>query len=418
MDYGTTIIEAGKKGHPQIMISELPVPAEEIRLRIGAAQNELCRKEINALLIMQRADLYYFSGTAQNGFLYIPSEGPPLLLIKKYMPRALQESPIEDILEINSVKEVPARISEFYGYEPFSLALELDVIPVREFMFYRELFKNQNCIDGSSLIKGLRMIKSDWEIERLRNTARMSSRTFEFIRNKLAPGYTEMEFAGMFETFARRLGHGGRVRVRDFQSEGYPWHVLSGRSGGMVGLLDSPATGEGTSPAFPCGAGHKELAPHEPIMIDLASILDGYHADETRMFAIGSMPKKALRASQAAIEIHNHVLEMIRPGVRVDELFQASVDKADSLGYAESFLGPPGYKVTFIGHGMGLELIEPPIIAANKSQKLQPGMVLAIEPKMVFENEFCAGIESNVVVTHTGCSLLSEVPAEVFVCPE
>lgn len=399
------------------MTPEPPVPAEEIRLRIAAIQNDLCRKEIDALLIMQRADLYYFSGTAQNGFLYIPSEGSPLLLIKKYMPRAVEESPIEDILEINSVKEVPARISKFYGYEPSNLGLELDVIPVKDFMFYQDLFKNQNCVDGSSLINGLRMIKSNWEIDRLRKTARMSSRTFEFVRNNLAPGYTEMEFAGMFETFARRLGHGGRVRVRDFHSEGYPWHVLSGKSGGMVGLLDSPASGEGTSPAFPCGAGHKKLTPHEPVMIDLASILDGYHADETRMFAIGSMPEKALRASQAAIEIHNHVLEMIKPGIRVDELFQASVDKADSLGYAEPFLGPPGYKVTFIGHGIGLELIEPPIVAANKSDVLKPGMALAIEPKMVFENEFCAGIESNVVVTPTGCSLLSEVPAEVFVCP-
>jgi len=232
----------------------------------------------------------------------------------------------------------------------------------------------------------------------------------------IRPGLTEMEFAGMYETFARKLGNGSGLRVRDYLTEGYAWHVLSGVSGGMAGLLDSPASGEGTSVAFPCGAGKKLLAPDEPVMVDLGSVLNGYHMDETRMFAIGSMPEKALKACRASIEIHDSVLEKVKPGITVGELFRHAESIAKKLGYAEYFLGPPGSKVSFIGHGIGMELIEQPIIAKGREEILMPGMVFALEPKMVFQNEFSAGIESVFAVTDTGARLISRVPAEIFIC--
>jgi Xaa-Pro aminopeptidase len=296
------------------------------------------------------------------------------------------------------------------------LGFELDVLPVKEFNFYRTLFPDQEHVDGSHLILKVRMIKSEWEIAQMDKTSELSQKTFEYMRTAIRPGLKEMEFAGMFETFARKLGHGAQLRIRDYQTEGYPWHVLSGKSGGMVGLLDSPASGEGTSVAFPCGAGSKILVPNEPIMIDLGTVLNGYHLDEARMFAIDSMPDRAMKASQASLEIHDAVLEKVRPGITVGELFEHSVSTAQSLGYAEQYLGPPRYKVAFIGHGVGLELIEPLFIAKGKKDRLEPGMTFALEPKMVFQNEFAAGVESAFLVTETGYRLLSKVPVEVFVC--
>ena len=141
-----------------------------------------------------------------------------------------------------------------------------------------------------------------------------------------------------------------------------------------MGLLDSPVSGEGTSVAFPCGAGHKLLETNEPIMVDFASVLNGYHMDETRMFTIGAMPQKAMEACEAEIEIHNTVLEKVKPGIAAGELYEISHAKAKSLGYEEQFLGPPGYKVTFIGHAVGLELVEAPFIAKGKEDLLLPGM--------------------------------------------
>ncbi|MFC1816037.1 M24 family metallopeptidase [Thermodesulfobacteriota bacterium] len=398
------------------MTEPFTIPSEEIARRQLSIQKALQLNRIDGLLIVQRVDLLYFSGTAQSGFLYLPAEGEPLLFIKRYLPRAQQESPFKHIVEINSVKEVPHLIADFYGRFPNVLGFEFDVLPIKTFNFYRRLFPAREFKDGSRFILNVRMIKSNWEIKQLERTAAMSRQTFEYMQTIIRPGLTEMEFAGLFEAFARKLGHGANLRVRDFLSEGYPWHVLSGKSGGLVGLLDSPASGEGTSIASPCGAGNKTFSPKEPIMVDFASVLNGYHMDETRMFAIGSMPDQAMPACQAAIEIHNAILEKVKPQITVAELFEHAVAMAASLGYAEPFLGPPGYKVNFVGHGIGLELIEPPIIAKDKKDRLEPGMVFALEPKMVFQNEFAAGIESVFVVTETGARLLSKVPLEIFIC--
>ena len=128
------------------------------------------------------------------------------------------------------------------------------------------------------------------------------------------------------------------------------------------------------------------------------------------------LPQKALRGCRAAIEIRNAVIDHVRRGVAVCELYQHSVTLAETLGYENAYLGPPGYKVTFIGHGIGLELIEPPIVAKNRKDLLEPGMTLALEPKIVFQNKFAAGIESVVCVTEFGARLISKVSVEIFIC--
>jgi Xaa-Pro dipeptidase len=397
------------------MTASFKIPKIEIERRIQSIQKGLKKLDIDALLVVQRVDLLYLAGTAQNGFLYIPTSEDPLLLIKRYAPRAKEESAIPHIIEISSPKEVPGRIIDVYGRLPETIGFELDVLPVTHFDFYRQLFPIKNHVDGSSLIHKARRVKSPWEIDQMDNTARLSAETFEYMRNHLKEGYTEMEFAGMFEAFARRIGHGGKLRVRDYQSEVYPWHVLSGPNGGKMGLLDSPFSGEGTSAAFPVGAGFRKMAAHEPILIDFGFVYNGYHMDETRMFAIESMPEKALKASMAAIEIHDAILEAAKPGLPINRLYEISIEKAKALGYGETYLGPPGYKVTFVGHGIGLDLVEPPIISAKERTPLEPGMTLCIEPKITFTNEFGVGIESVFTITETGCRMISRVPKKVFI---
>ena len=398
------------------MIEDFKVPDAEINNRIKRIQNLLRENNIDGLFIVQRVDLFYFSGTAQNGVLYMPANGKPLLMIIKYIPRAMKESSIEDIIAIKSLKDIPGKITDFYGDIPKVLGFEFDVLPVRDFYLYKNLFPGHEYVDASHLILQVRMIKSNWEITQMEKAAGLAEKTFEYMRSAIHPGISEMEFAGMFETFARRLGHGGFLRCRYYQAAAYPWHILSGKSGGIVGFLDAPASGTGTSAAFPCGGGSKPLFPNEPIMIDLGTVLNGYHMDETRMFAIGSMPHKALKACEASIDIHNEVLANVKPGIPVSELYHIAVSKADSLGYASQFLGPEGHKVIFVGHGIGLELVENPIIAKDKESRLESGMIFSLEPKMVFENEFAAGIESVFLVTERGCRLISKVPIEIFIC--
>ncbi|MDY6793121.1 MAG: Xaa-Pro peptidase family protein [Thermodesulfobacteriota bacterium] len=394
----------------------MKVPKSELDHRKINIQAQLQQAGIDGLLITQSVDMLYFSGTRSNGFLYIPCEGDPLLLIKQRRFVEKKEFAVKNMVGFKSIGEIPNLISDFYGRLPSVLAFELDVLPVNNFNRLRGIFTEQNCVDGSVYILKVRRIKSNWEIEQMENTGRVFKKTFEYAKAAIRPGLSEMEFAGMMEAFARNHSPDAFIRVRDIHTEGYPWHILSGKSGGMVGLLDSPASGEGTSAAFPCGAGSKRLAANEPIMIDFVFELNGYHMDVTRMFSIGAMPKRAMKACQGAMEIHDNVLKIVKPGVTVDELFRYSVSCARRLGYEEPYLGPPGEKVSFIGHGIGLELIEGPIIAENKQEKLEPGMTFALEPKMVFKNKFSASIESVFVVTDEGHRMISQVPVEVFIC--
>lgn len=396
-------------------MEEFKVPESEISARVAKIRQEMAEKEIDGIFINQRVDLFYFTGTAQNGFLYIPADGEPLLCIKKYLPRAQKESPLKRILEIDSLKEIPGLIRDCYGRLPRTMGLEFDVLPVKQFNFYRTLFPVKEFVDASPHIFKARMIKSDWEIEQMEKTAELSRDTFAYAKETIRPGFTELEFAGIMETYSRRHGHGAQLRIRDYQTEGFPWHILSGISGGIVGLLDSPVSGEGTSAAFPCGAGSKLLNADEPIMIDFGTVMNGYHIDETRFFAVGSMPERAKNACLAAIEIHNRILDKAKPGMPLSELFRFSVDLAGKLGYADQYLGPPGEKVVFIAHGIGLELVEPPFIAKGKHDLLEAGMTFALEPKMIFEGEFSAGVESVFLVTEKGCRLISKVPVEIFI---
>ena len=91
------------------------VPASEIESRTLNIQRELQQHNIDGLFIVQRVDLFYFSGTAQNGFMYIPSHGAPLLFIKQYLPRAEMESSIAEIIKIKSIKEIPGLIIDYFG---------------------------------------------------------------------------------------------------------------------------------------------------------------------------------------------------------------------------------------------------------------------------------------------------------------
>ncbi|MFC1862429.1 M24 family metallopeptidase [Thermodesulfobacteriota bacterium] len=398
------------------MDKEFKVPAAEIHSRKKNIQKAMQKENIDGLLILQRVDLFYFSGTSQNGVLYIPAEGEPLLFIKKYFPRARKESTLANVIEMGSSREIPSIISDYFGKLPGIIGFEMDVLPVNNFRFYQGIFGNLKYVDGSPLILNIRMIKSEWDIEQMKKAAELGYKTFEFARSEIRPGLTEMEFAGMYEAFARKQGHQGLLRTRNFLAEAYGWHILSGTSGGIVGLLDSPASGKGTSAAFPCGGSNKKLLANEPIMIDLGSVLNGYHMDETRMFTIGPMPKREMAACMATIEVQNAVLEKVKPGITVAELFEVSESKARSLGYEDQYLGPKGVKVSFIGHGIGLELVEHPVIAKGKDYRLEPGMTFALEPKMVFENEFTAGIEDVFSVTETGYKMISKVPQKVFIC--
>jgi Xaa-Pro dipeptidase len=389
-------------------------PREEIENRLTRLRKGMEKEGMEAFLVVQKMDCYYLSGTTQDGLLFVPLEGKPLLMVRRELERARVESPLEVVLEYKSTRELPSLIGDHWGRLPQTLGLELDVLPVRETLRYQDLFPSTRFMDASPIIRDIRKIKSPFEIELMRAAGDIGKKVYQEGREILQEGMTEIEFGGLLEAAAKRYGHEGLLRVRSLNYEAYTWHVLSGPGGGIVSQSDSPMGGLGLSPAFPVGASLRVMRAHEPILVDFGTCYHGYQVDETRMFSIGEMDKKFIDAYNACREIHDAVLEETRPGADCEAIFQKTLRLAKKLGYSDSYLGPPGLQTRFIAHGVGLELNEFPFLAQGQSYPLEEGMTFAVEPKIVFPGEGSVGLENTVLVTRDSYEILTPLEQDIF----
>jgi Xaa-Pro dipeptidase len=405
-------------------------PREELEDRLTRLRKGMEREGMEAFLVIQKMDYYYLSGTTQDGLLFVPLEGKPLLMVRREVERARVESPLEEVVGVKSTRELPSLIHNHWGRLPQTLGLELDVLPVRDYFRYQDLFPGARFMDASPVIRDIRKIKSPFEIELMRVAGDIGKKVYQEAKEILKEGMTEIEFGGLLEAVAKRYGHEGLLRVKSLNYEAYTWHVLSGPSGGIVSQSDSPMGGLGLSPAFPVGASLRVMRAHEPILVDFGTCYHGYQADETRMFSIGNMGKKFIDAYNACREIHDAVLEETRPGVDCEAIFQKTLRLAEKLGYSPltsqrgepvepsghggSYLGPPGLQTRFIAHGIGLELNEFPFLGQGQSYPLEEGMTFAVEPKIVFPGEGSIGIENTVLVTRDGYEILTPLEQDMF----
>ncbi|MBN1105674.1 MAG: aminopeptidase P family protein [Deltaproteobacteria bacterium] len=390
------------------------VPREEIAHRITRLRQVMARETMEACLVVQKMDLYYLSGTSQDAILYIPLEGNPLLMVRRELERARLESPLEAVNPMRSIRELSSIVRERTGRFPETLGIEMDLLPARDYFKFQELFSGVRFMDASPLIRDVRKIKSPFEIDLMRKAGEIGRRVYLKARKILTEGMSEIEFGGLLEAEAKKLGHEGLLRVRSMNYEAYTWHVLSGVTAGIVSQSDSPMGGLGLSPAFPVGASRKIMKAHEPILVDFGTCYHGYQTDETRMFSIGRMGRKFVDAYRACREIHDAVLARTRPGADCEATYLSTLKMAERLGYRDSYLGPPGLQTRFIAHGIGLELGEPPFLAQGQSYPLEAGMTFAVEPKIVFPGEGAVGLENTVVVTEEGYEILTPLGMEIF----
>jgi len=324
-------------------------PESEICSRINTLKKYMEGAGIQALFLTHRPDIYYFSGTAQDCYLYVCQEHDPLLFVKRYLPRAILETSIKDIVPVLSIRQIPERIMDAHKGLPLTMGLAFDVLPVRDYQFYQGLFQDTAFVDGTPLIDACRRIKSSHEIQQMESAAEVSRKTFDFMAKNLAPGLSEMEFCGEIEAFARRHNHSGKIQMRHYRSEGFSFHLMSGKTGGLAGALDSPVCGTGVCTAYPFGAGPKLIMENEPILIDLGTMVNGYHMDESRMFVLGRMEPAAMEASLASMEILDFIRDSLKPGAVMGEIFQSSVEMAVRMGYGQEYLGLPHLKSSFVG---------------------------------------------------------------------
>ena len=395
--------------------SELNTPGSELESRIAKLQNHLADNNIDAALIMQRVDLFYFSGTIQQANLYIPAQGDPLLLAVKSTPRARAESAIERMVTIKSPRNIPEMLKQ-NGYEmPGTLGLELDILPANLYFTYQSIFEGAKIEDISHAIRLIRAVKSPYELDIMRQSGRLSDEVAATVPGFLREGMTELELAGKVEAEARKRGHQGVVRMRLFGSEMFYGHLMSGAAGALPSFLSSPTGGIGPSPAMAQSAGFKTIQRHEPVMVDYMFALNGYHSDHARIFSIGKLPDDLMEAYAVTRKLQGILKEMAKPGVRSGEIYDYALAKTKEWGYDEYFMGFGSERIRLVGHGIGLEVDEFPFLAYGQNLELQESMTLALEPKLIFPGKGVIGLENSHIVTKDGLEQLNSFSEEITV---
>ena len=382
-------------------------PKSEIECRIKTFQSQM--DEMDGALLFHAVDVCYFSGTAQDGLVYIPRDGEPVVMMRRSLERAVQESP----LEVRPLKNMRNLKSDLNIPEKATVGLEMDVLPCSFYFKVDKSLEDARFVDVAEKIKHIRSVKSDFELGLIKEAARILEVGFSSVPNYLEEGMKEVDLICHIESVMRSIGHQGSLRFRRFNSIVPLGHVMSGAEAAFPSFLASPSGGRGTSLIFPQGASFSKIKRNEPVFVDSVGIYNGYIADATRIFSLGKLEAELEDAYQAACQIEETVAGELAAGRTGRELFELSESEGARLGYQDFLGGTKGNKCGFVGHGVGLELDEYPVIGPL-DHKLQNNMAIAIEPKMFYPDKGVLGIEDTYLTTPGGAVRLTNMPREIW----
>lgn len=380
----------------------------ELKLRRDKIRSLMTLKGIDAALITCNANLIYTYGQVVSGYLYLPLHSPALLFFKR--PNNIKG---EHSFPIRKPEQIVDILKEQGLPLPSKLMLEGDELPYTEYVRLASLFPNAEIVNGTPIIRQARSVKTNVEIEMFRRSGIAHAKAYEQIPGIYREGMTDVELSIEIERLMRLQGCLGIFRVFGRSMEIFMGSVLTGNNAAYPSPYDFALGGQGLDPALPGGANGTPLKEGQSVMVDLGGNFNGYMGDMSRVFSVGKLSEEAYAAHQVCLDIQEKVSSMARPGAVCEDLYNAAVDMAEKAGFADKFMGI-GQQAKFIGHGIGLEINEMPVIAPRMKQELEPGMVFALEPKIVIPEVGPVGIENSWVVTNEGVEKLTNCAEEII----
>jgi len=365
---------------------------DEIDGRIERLRRLLGGRSVAAVLAIQRVEILYFSGTPQDGIVWIPREGEPVFLVRRDIERARRESPLTRVIPFSRPSDIPAALASQGIRIEGPVATALDILPVK---LYQSLARalGVEIEDASREIRTARANKSPWERAQVRAAGALADAVFAHARERIRPGMREIDVAAELDAFLLRAGSVAYYRTRTFNLEFAMLCSIAGESGEWRGGSDSPSSaGRGPDPAFGQGPSDRVIRPGEPILVDLATNRSGYYADTTRVFHAGELPRRFVDALRTSEEILAGAVEEIERGSALDEVYAGAVRRAQSAGLGDAFMGGS----RFLGHGVGLEIDEWPVLAEGADEPAAEGHVIALEPKFALPGGI-VGVETTFV---------------------
>lgn len=368
----------------------------ELELKWRRIQQAMRQEEADGCLLTMNMNLYYVSGQVFNGYFYLPAEGRPYWFVKRLtIPETNQ------VHVIRKPEQIPDFFRDLNLAMPRKLLLEADELSYNEYIRLQHVFRAEATGNASALIRHIRMIKTPWEIEQMRISARKHEAVYREIPACYRPGMRDIELQIEIEKRMRVHGSLGYFRAFGSNMDIFMGSLLAGENAGEPSPFDFALGGAGMHASGPLGANGTLLEEGTTVMADMSGNYTAYQTDMTRVFSIGKLPDRAYRVHRVALEIQARMERTAKPGVPCAELYRDALAMAGQEGLEDCFMGTR-FQAKFVGHGVGLEINELPVLTTRSKDILQPGMTFAFEPKFVLAGIGAVGIENTFLVTDSG----------------
>ncbi|MCD7710566.1 MAG: Xaa-Pro peptidase family protein [Porphyromonadaceae bacterium] len=374
----------------------------ELQSRKEKIVTALRKVSADAILLTDNANLYYMSGRVFCGYAYVPVEGRILYFVRR--PVGLRG---DNVVYIRKPEQMAEELRRREVPWPSTLLLEGDSLPFNEYNRLAEIFAPAQVLgSGTALIRQVRAVKTPYEIALLRKSAASHDTMYRRIPKLYKEGMTDVEFSFEIERLARQHGCLGIFRTFGRSMEIFMGNVLSGENADTPSPYDFAMGGAGLDNSLPVGANGSVIRRGETVMVDMNGNFTGYMTDLSRVFSLGQLPAEAHHAHQVSLSIQQAIQRMARPGVATAELYAKAAETAEAEGVSDFFMGHR-QKAHFVGHGIGIEVNELPVLALRSKEVLEEGMVFALEPKFVIPSVGPVGIENTFLVTAEGVEKLT-----------
>ena len=376
-------------------------PQDDLNIRLTRVQRLLKEAGGDAALISADVNIYYLTGIVFAGYIYLPAEGEPLWFVRR--PSGLEG---ERVISNRKPEDIPTALKERNIPLPETLFLEIDQITHNEFLRLEAALHPVRTGNMTALLRKARMIKTPWEIEQFRFSAAKHAEVYGIIPSLFRKGMTEIAFQIEVERAMRKNGSIGIFRTFGANMNIFMGSLLSGNNADTPSPYDFALGGRGIHPCLPIGASDDLIAEGSAIMIDFAGNFTAYMSDMSRVYSFGKLPEIAYRAHRVSGDMHHRFMEEVKPGTVCSDIYNRMFDIAGQSGFAANYMGF-SQQAKFVGHGVGLDVNEPPVLTERSDDLLQPGMVIAFEPKFVLPGIGAVGIENTYLVTDSGIEKLT-----------
>lgn len=380
------------------------VLSSDIRLHVERMQTILKEEGIDAFIGASSVATLYFFGQVFSGLVYIPQQGEPIYLIRR--PQSFGEHQgLHYIRKIEQLGEIVdlTNISK--------IALETDELPYSDIERQQKMFHQAEVFNGTALLRKIRMVKTPYEIAEVRKNCLKHIAVYEKVKQIYRVGMSDTELQIEIEHLMRQGGSIGLFRCFGSLMEFHMGSLLSGNNADAASPYDF-ALGGGGNEALPLGANGSPLKEGQAIMLDMAGNYGVYLSDISRTYSIGKLPEEAYRLHELSRRMHREVMQTAKPGTSCSSIYLACLEMAKQEKAEQYFMGHSS-QAQFVGHGLGLQINELPVLTTRSKDVLQEGMIIAFEPKFVIPEVGAVGIENTYLITADGVENLSPMSEDI-----